>query len=83
MILQSIVLSGGSGTRLWPLSRRLLLKQFLPLTGEHTMLQDPVLGLKGVFDAAPLEDYSFPVLAELEAERIQCRPAPLSAPSCR
>ncbi|MCK7594476.1 mannose-1-phosphate guanylyltransferase/mannose-6-phosphate isomerase [Pseudomarimonas salicorniae] len=34
-----VILSGGSGTRLWPLSREAYPKQFLPLTGEHTMLQ--------------------------------------------
>lgn len=34
-----VLLSGGSGTRLWPLSREMYPKQFLPLVGEHTMLQ--------------------------------------------
>lgn len=34
-----IILSGGSGTRLWPLSRESYPKQFLPLVGEHSMLQ--------------------------------------------
>lgn len=34
-----IILSGGSGTRLWPLSRETYPKQFLPLVGEQTMLQ--------------------------------------------
>ncbi|MBD9536734.1 mannose-1-phosphate guanylyltransferase/mannose-6-phosphate isomerase [Stenotrophomonas sp. STM01] len=34
-----VILSGGSGTRLWPLSREAYPKQFLPLTGERTMLQ--------------------------------------------
>lgn len=35
-----VVMAGGSGTRLWPLSRKLFPKQFLPLSGENTMLQD-------------------------------------------
>ncbi len=35
-----VILSGGSGTRLWPMSRRLLPKQFLPLVSERSMLQD-------------------------------------------
>ena len=38
--LQPVLLSGGSGTRLWPLSREAYPKQFLALAGEHTMLQD-------------------------------------------
>jgi len=37
--LQPVLLSGGSGTRLWPLSREAYPKQFLPLAGEDTMLQ--------------------------------------------
>ena len=43
-----VILSGGSGTRLWPLSRELYPKQLLPLVGEHTMLQDTLLRLEGV-----------------------------------
>ena len=38
-----VILSGGSGTRLWPLSRSLYPKQLLPLVSEKTMLQDTVL----------------------------------------
>ncbi len=38
--LQPVLLSGGSGTRLWPLSREAYPKQFLALAGERTMLQD-------------------------------------------
>jgi mannose-1-phosphate guanylyltransferase/mannose-6-phosphate isomerase len=37
--LQAVLLSGGSGTRLWPLSREAYPKQFLPLAGEDSMLQ--------------------------------------------
>jgi len=43
-----VILSGGSGSRLWPMSRRLLPKQFLPLVSERTLLQDTVLRLQGV-----------------------------------
>ena len=43
-----VVLSGGSGTRLWPLSRELYPKQLLPLVGQNTMLQDTLLRLDGV-----------------------------------
>lgn len=38
-MITPVILSGGSGTRLWPLSRVARPKQFLPLTGERTMLQ--------------------------------------------
>ena len=34
-----VILSGGSGTRLWPMSREDQPKQFLALTGERTMFQ--------------------------------------------
>lgn len=36
--LQPVILAGGSGTRLWPVSRSHYPKQFLPLTGEQTLL---------------------------------------------
>jgi mannose-1-phosphate guanylyltransferase / mannose-6-phosphate isomerase len=50
-----LVLSGGSGSRLWPMSRRLLPKQFLPLVSERTLLQDTVVRLQGVQGArAPI-----------------------------
>ena len=42
-----IILSGGSGTRLWPLSRKQHPKQYLSLHGENTMLQETILRLKG------------------------------------
>ncbi|MEI6756367.1 MAG: mannose-1-phosphate guanylyltransferase/mannose-6-phosphate isomerase [Chlorobium sp.] len=45
-----VILSGGSGTRLWPLSRALYPKQLLSLVGENTMLQDTVLRLASADD---------------------------------
>ena len=54
-MLYPVILSGGSGTRLWPLSRAALPKQFLPLLSEHTLFQETLLRLKGYPDmAAPL-----------------------------
>ncbi|MFP4392542.1 MAG: mannose-1-phosphate guanylyltransferase/mannose-6-phosphate isomerase [Desulfohalobiaceae bacterium] len=44
------ILCGGSGTRLWPLSRELYPKQFLPLYGERTLLQETILRLQGIPD---------------------------------
>lgn len=50
-----LILSGGSGSRLWPMSRRLLPKQFLPLISERSLLQDTVTRLQGVQGAhAPI-----------------------------
>ena len=46
MQIKPVILSGGSGTRLWPLSRQLFPKQLLPLANKHTMLQDTVLRVK-------------------------------------
>ncbi len=48
-----IILSGGSGSRLWPLSRELYPKQLLPLVGERTMIQDTLLRLQGLSGLAP------------------------------
>jgi len=48
MMIIPVILSGGSGTRLWPLSRELYPKQLLPLAGVHTMLQETVLRLSGI-----------------------------------
>jgi len=48
----AVILCGGSGSRLWPLSRAQLPKQFLPLVSEHSMLQDTVLRLRGLEEIA-------------------------------
>lgn len=52
--LQPVLLSGGSGTRLWPLSREAYPKQFLPLVGDDTMLQATWLRVAPIADAAPI-----------------------------
>ncbi|HWN38064.1 MAG TPA: sugar phosphate nucleotidyltransferase, partial [Gammaproteobacteria bacterium] len=43
-----VVLCGGSGTRLWPLSSPDKPKQLLKLVGEHTMLQDTLLRVRNL-----------------------------------
>ncbi|HSG24391.1 MAG TPA: sugar phosphate nucleotidyltransferase, partial [Azonexus sp.] len=45
-----VVLSGGSGTRLWPLSREKYPKQLLPLVGDLSMLQATIARMDGIAD---------------------------------
>jgi mannose-1-phosphate guanylyltransferase/mannose-1-phosphate guanylyltransferase/mannose-6-phosphate isomerase len=65
-----VILSGGSGTRLWPLSRGIYPKQFLPLVSDKTMVQETVLRLKGIEGLqAPIavcnEDHRFMMAEQL------------------
>ena len=53
-MLTPVILSGGAGTRLWPLSRELYPKQLLALTGERTMLQQTALRLEGLSATPPV-----------------------------
>ena len=53
MPLHPVILAGGSGTRMWPLSRESYPKQFLRLMGPHSLFQDTVLRLDGIEDIAP------------------------------
>ncbi|HKQ45276.1 MAG TPA: mannose-1-phosphate guanylyltransferase/mannose-6-phosphate isomerase [Rhizomicrobium sp.] len=53
-VIHPIILSGGTGSRLWPLSRSLFPKQLLALAGERSLIQDTVLRAKGSGFAAPL-----------------------------
>jgi mannose-1-phosphate guanylyltransferase/mannose-6-phosphate isomerase len=62
-MLIPVILSGGAGTRLWPLSRELYPKQFLPLTGERTMIQETALRAAGLLSAAA------PIVVSNEAHR--------------
>lgn len=55
--IRAVILSGGSGTRLWPASREAYPKQLLPLTGELSLLQETVArldGFGGALDPRPL-----------------------------
>jgi len=62
-------MAGGSGSRLWPLSRAQFPKQFLPLVGEQSMLQDTCARLKGLEHQPPVficgEDHRFIVAEQL------------------
>ena len=69
-MLIPVILSGGSGTRLWPLSRELYPKQLLPLVGKGTMLQETLARVVGVADTgAPIvvcnESHRFLVAEQL------------------
>jgi mannose-1-phosphate guanylyltransferase/mannose-1-phosphate guanylyltransferase/mannose-6-phosphate isomerase len=70
-----VILSGGSGTRLWPLSRTLYPKQLLPLVGARSLLQDSALRLAGDSRfAAPLiignDEHRFLIAEQLRAVEI-------------
>ncbi len=52
--LQPVILSGGSGTRLWPLSRRAYPKQFLSLVDDDTLLQSTASRVDGLRDNAEI-----------------------------
>jgi mannose-1-phosphate guanylyltransferase/mannose-6-phosphate isomerase len=58
-----VILSGGAGTRLWPLSREMYPKQLLALTGQNTMLQETAERLAGI------EGASAPIVVCNEAHR--------------
>ncbi|MEZ5503311.1 MAG: mannose-1-phosphate guanylyltransferase/mannose-6-phosphate isomerase [Halioglobus sp.] len=68
-MLTPVLLSGGVGSRLWPVSRETHPKQFLPLAGEITMLQETLQRTAGLKAAAPLvvcnEEHRFMVAEQL------------------
>ena len=71
MALHPVILCGGSGTRLWPLSRALLPKQFLPLASARTLLQETALRLSGLGSSQPVlvshTEHRFLVAEQLRA----------------
>ncbi len=77
MKVTPVILCGGSGTRLWPMSRKSLPKQFLPLVSENsTLLQDTTLRAKAVSGGAePIvvcnEAHRFLVADQLSAVGVQ------------
>jgi len=64
-----IIMAGGTGSRLWPLSRQLNPKQFLKLCGDSTLLQQTISRLDGLEASAPAiicnEDHRFMVAEQL------------------
>lgn len=67
-----VLLAGGTGTRLWPVSRDALPKQFLPLVGERSTYQDTLLRVADPMFAAPIvitgPDFHF--FARRQAEEV-------------
>lgn len=73
-IVHPILLAGGSGTRLWPLSRKSYPKQFAKLMGEESLFQASAQRLSGEGFAAPViltgSDFRFIVTEQLAAVEI-------------
>lgn len=70
MNLVPVILCGGSGTRLWPLSRKSYPKQFLPLSGERSLFQDTLQRASLVSDSSSIvitnNDYRFLVAEQVD-----------------
>src|SRR5690242_5414631 len=67
-----VLLSGGSGTRLWPVSRSVYPKQLLPMIGEQTMFQETVQRFAGASDFAPPlivcnDEHRFIIASQIQA----------------
>ncbi len=69
--IQPVILAGGVGTRLWPLSRESYPKQFLTLNGEYTLLQQTWLRVADIADKAPIvvanDEYRFIVAEQMRS----------------
>src|SRR5262249_20326120 len=74
-MIQPVILCGGSGTRLWPLSREHFPKQLHALNGEGTLLQQTALRLRDAADPLVVcnEGHRFLVEAQLRRARARAR----------
>jgi mannose-1-phosphate guanylyltransferase/mannose-6-phosphate isomerase len=72
--IHPIILSGGVGSRLWPLSRSLYPKQLLALAGERTMIQETAIRVSGPHFAAPViicnQEHRFLIAEQMRAADI-------------
>jgi len=72
-----VILSGGSGTRLWPVSRKLYPKQFIPLRGHRSLFQDTLARTCGLAEdiQAPIvvcnEEHRFMAAEQIRLEGLQ------------
>ena len=70
-----VILSGGSGTRLWPVSRESFPKQLWPLVSDHSMLQETALRAVGEAFAPPLvvcnQEHRFLIAEQLRSVGIE------------
>ncbi|KGJ90202.1 mannose-1-phosphate guanylyltransferase/mannose-6-phosphate isomerase [Thalassotalea sp. ND16A] len=68
-MIKPVIMAGGSGSRLWPLSRKLMPKQFLKIASESTMIQETALRLSGLDVSSPIticnEEHRFIVAEQL------------------
>ncbi|HAS8479218.1 TPA: mannose-1-phosphate guanylyltransferase/mannose-6-phosphate isomerase [Vibrio vulnificus] len=74
-MLIPVIMAGGSGSRLWPLSRSLYPKQFISLASDKSMLQETIARLSSLEHQAPLlicnQEHRFIVAEQLRQQRIQ------------
>ncbi|EKO3457500.1 mannose-1-phosphate guanylyltransferase/mannose-6-phosphate isomerase [Vibrio sp. LQ2] len=74
-MLLPVIMAGGSGSRLWPLSRSLHPKQFISLASDKTMLQDTIARLDGLEHNAPMlicnQEHRFIVAEQLRQNKVQ------------
>lgn len=68
-MITPVIMAGGTGSRLWPLSRKLMPKQFLKISSENTMIQETVIRLNGLDVDSPLcicnEEHRFIVAEQM------------------
>jgi mannose-1-phosphate guanylyltransferase/mannose-6-phosphate isomerase len=73
-MLTPVLLSGGVGSRLWPVSRETYPKQFQPLAGEFSLLQETLQRTSGVEETAPIvvcnEEHRFMVAEQLRQVKL-------------
>ena len=73
-MLLPVIMAGGSGSRLWPLSRSLYPKQFISLASDKTMLQETIARLSGIKHQDPMlicnEAHRFIVAEQLRQDHL-------------